>query len=80
MNKMSDKQKREFARFITPHLPLKEFSGMKCSIAIMESWGINIDYHEFSYALDELNTLGHADVIYHTADGMAVYSIRPLKG
>ena len=76
MNKMTEKQRYDFVRFIVPHLPLHEFSGMKCAVAVRESWGIDIDYHVYSEVLDIMHTIGQADVIGHNSDGMTIYTIK----
>lgn len=78
MNKMTPQQKYDFVRFILPRLPLREFSGMKCAIAVRESWGIDIDYHVYSEVLDVLHSLGHAEIIGHNADGMTLYTVKAL--
>lgn len=77
MNKMTNQQKYDFVRFVLPHLPLREFSGMKCAIAVRESWGIDIDYHVYSEVLDMMHTYGQMDILGHTADGMTIYAIHP---
>lgn len=76
MQKMTQKQQYDFVRFIVPHLPLCEFSGVKCSVAVNESWGIYIDYHVYSEVLDYMHTIGQAEVIGHNADGMTIYTIK----
>lgn len=76
MNKMTETQKYDFVRFVLPHLPLNEFSGIKCAIAVRESWGIDIDYHVYSDVLDNMLTIGQVQVIGHNADGMTLYCIK----
>lgn len=76
MQKMTEKQKYDFVRFIVPRLPLREFSGVKCSVCVRESWGIDIDYHVYSEVLDLMHTNGQVDVIGHNSDGMTIYSMK----
>lgn len=75
MNKMTTKQKYDFVRFVLPHLPLIEFTGIKCAIAVRESWGIDIDYHVYSEVLDIMHSLGQVQIIGHNSDGMTIYTL-----
>lgn len=74
-NKMTQQQKYDFVRFVVPHLPLREFSGHKCAVAVYESWGIDIDYHVYSEVLDIMVQIGQMEIIGHNADGMTIYTI-----
>lgn len=53
----------------------KTLDAFQASIEMINVWGIGIDWHEFSFALDELSRTNEVTQTGHTAGGACVYLV-----
>ena len=47
----------------------KVVSGMSARQYISETYGIDIDHHEYAYVLDAMSRNGTGDAVYHSYNG-----------
>jgi hypothetical protein len=60
--------------FIRLHMKGKvAYDPIQASVYMHQQWGIKLDWHEMSMALDSLNTKGEVKVVAHNRDGMCRY-------
>lgn len=78
--KMNNKQVQTMCKdFLMLHPPSTVYSSMSARQAMNSRWGIDIDHHEFAYAIDDLIRKGKMDRVYTTCNWSIYPQFRILE-
>jgi len=54
----------------------QEFDAIQASRAMKKRWGIDLDWHEFSYTLSSMTASGEAEFLNFHRGGHGIYRIK----
>ena len=68
-------QKNELICALLLTLTGQKLDAIKAKLEFQKNWGINEDWHEYSYAFDHLHRMGKVKLRGHNRDGMGIYEV-----